>query len=129
MELYNKRELVIKRYITAYNNFDVEGMCATLHKDITFSHIINGEVDMKLQGITAFKEQAILTASVFSKRQQQITEVSSYGDSFELSINFTATVAADLPNGYKKGGELTINGKSVFVFKDEKIIILTETTL
>jgi len=44
----------------------------------------------------------------------------------EIEIEYFGILAIDFPNGMKKGGEIKLNGKSIFEFNDEKIIRLTD---
>ncbi|WBE26091.1 hypothetical protein [Denitrificimonas caeni] len=49
-----------------------------------------------------------------------------FDNSTEIEIDYTAILAMDLPNGLKKGQELTLSGKSVFEFENNKVIKLTD---
>ena len=52
------REKIIQNYIDGYNEFDVEKMTTDMHDDVVFQNIQNGEVNLTLNGIAAFKRQA-----------------------------------------------------------------------
>lgn len=41
-------------------------------------------------------------------------------------IDYSATLATDLPNGLKKGHKIELKGKSIFKFLDNKIIELID---
>ena len=116
-----KTEL-IKAYVTAYNNFDIDGMLKNLHQEVVFKNISNGEVNMSIEGIEAFKAQAEQAKTYFSSRAQKITKITPQEDTIELEIDYQAVLAADLPNGMKKGEELSLKGKAVFGFKEGKIV-------
>jgi hypothetical protein len=125
MTPHNKEE-IIKNYIIAYNNFDIDGMCAQLHPEIEFINIENGETNLTLNGIDAFKAQAKQAEAIFKTRQQEITAI-FYGDNHvEVDINYTGILATDLPNGLKAGDEIELKGKSVFQFHDGFIIKLVD---
>jgi len=48
------------------------------------------------------------------------------GDEVEIGIAFTGVIAQDMPNGLKAGDTIRINGRSVFIFKDDKIISIKD---
>jgi hypothetical protein len=120
------REKIIDNYIKAYNNFDVDGMLINVDEYITFENISNGETNMTLAGIAAFKEQATQATKLFKSRQQTITAVEHSTDHTEVNIAYHAVVAIDLPNGMKTGDELNLTGKSIFKFEGDKIISVTD---
>jgi ketosteroid isomerase-like protein len=112
----------IENYIKAYNNFDVDGMLAQLHPEVEFENIANGEVTLSIKGIDAFKTQAEEASKYFTQREQKITVLTITDNTAEAKIDYTAILAIDLPNGMKAGGQLELNGKSVFTFENGKII-------
>jgi hypothetical protein len=120
------REKIINNYIEAYNNFDVDGMLADVDEYITFENISNGEANMTIEGIAAFKEQALQAAMLFKSRQQTITAIEHSTDHIEVNITYHAVLAIDLPNGMKTGDELNLTGKSVFKFNGDKIISIID---
>ena len=125
MTPHNKEE-IIKNYISAYNSFDLESMCANLHPDIEFINIDKGEANLTLNGIDAFKAKAKQAAAIFKVRHQEITGI-LYGDNHvEVDIHYTGIVAIELPNGLKDGDEIELMGKSVFQFHDGMITKLVD---
>lgn len=117
---------LIQNYIDGYNEFDIEKMTCNFDDNVIFKNIQNGEVNMTLNGLNAFKQQAEQAKFYFENRQQQITSIKHDNDKTEIEIDYSATLASDFPNGLKKGERLELKGKSVFVFKDSKIIQLTD---
>lgn len=115
------REQIIKNYIEGYNQFDVEKMIADLSNDIIFENVTNGEVNMSLNGIEQFKEQAEQAKNYFSSRTQTITTFHHFESITEIEIDYQAVLAMNFPNGMKQGDELNLKGKSVFEFSDDKI--------
>lgn len=113
---------LVKNYTQAYNNFDVEKMTADLHDEIIFKNISNGEVNLKTNGIEAFKNQAEQAVIFFSEREQTIENIECKDDVCEVEINYRGKLAVELPNGLKKGDEINLKGKSIFRFADRKII-------
>lgn len=117
MTPHNKEE-IIKNYISAYNSFDVAGMCTHLHPEIEFININKGDANLTLNGISAFKAQAEQATAIFKVRHQEIIAI-IYGDNHvEVDIHYTGIVAIDLPNGLNAGDPIEMKGKSVFQFHD-----------
>ncbi|MCF0051857.1 nuclear transport factor 2 family protein [Dyadobacter chenwenxiniae] len=120
------REIIITNYVTAYNNFDVDGMVADFDENIVFENMVNDEVTMELNGIEEFRNQAEQAVDLFSSRQQTINKFIHNENWSEIEIEYYAVLAMDLPNGLKKGDELDMVGKSVFEFSENKIVRLTD---
>jgi ketosteroid isomerase-like protein len=120
------RQQLIEQYIQAYNNMDVEGMLATLHPDIVFQNISEGEINLSTQGMAAFRSQAEQAVQIFSKRTQTITGIHIDNNEAHVQISYSGTIARDLPNGWKAGDPIAMKGKSVFRFKDGQIISITD---
>ncbi|AQX09617.1 nuclear transport factor 2 family protein [Elizabethkingia ursingii] len=122
----SRKEHIIRSYINAYNQFDIPGMVANLHDNIIFKNIQDGETNLLLQGKKEFRQQAELAKTYFTERQQNITSVKHSEDQTEIEIDYFAVLAADMPNGLKKGNALKLTGKSIFRFSDDRIIELTD---
>jgi hypothetical protein len=121
-----QRERIINNYVKAYNNFDIDGMLIDLDQSIKFVNISSGEVNMTLNGLSAFKAQAIQAKDLFSIREQTIKSFKHPDNQSEIEIAYSAVLAIDLPNGLKRGDKLNINGKSTFKFSGDKIIEITD---
>ncbi|QEM13976.1 nuclear transport factor 2 family protein [Mucilaginibacter rubeus] len=117
-----QRELIISNYVKAYNNFDVEGMLKDLAPTVKFENVSNGDVNMELNGIEAFRNQAEQAARLFERREQIIRSFKHTGNKTEIEIDYNAIIAIDLPNGLKKGDEMNLKGHSIFTFNEDKII-------
>jgi len=117
-----QRELIISNYVKAYNNFDVEDMLKNLAPSVKFQNISNGDVDMELDGIAAFRSQTEQATELFERREQIIRSFKHTGNKTEIAIDYNAILAADLPNGLKKGDELNLKGHSIFTFDGDKIV-------
>jgi len=116
------QQALIERYIQAYNQFDVAGMAEKLHPSILFENISGDKVTLSLRGLQAFREQAETASSLFSSRQQEITNWHFNGHEVIINIAYQAIMAIDFPNGLKTGESLALNGQSVFHFENDKII-------
>ncbi len=116
----------IEQYIKAYNNFDVDGMLEHLHEAIEFKNISNGEVNIQINGIVAFRQQAEQAKQFFQTREQRITNLIIGDNNITVGVDYQAVLATHLPNGMKKGDTLALQGKSIFQFQDNKIISITD---
>lgn len=126
MDLQQHREAIIRHYIDAYNRFDVEGMLKNFDPDIVFENVSGGAVNMSLQGISAFRQQAEGAVQVFSEREQRIERITFHGDTAEVAIHYRGTLAVDIPNGPKAGDSIELEGRSVYEFEGDKIVRLTD---
>jgi ketosteroid isomerase-like protein len=117
---------IIQNYIDGYNQFDIDKMTRDLDTNIIFQNIQNGEVNMTLNGIEEFKNQAEKAKAYFKEREQKITLISHDGDTSTIDIDYTAILAIDFSEVMKSGQKLELKGKSVFTFRDDKIIKLVD---
>ncbi len=122
------RQELIENYIQAYNDFDIDKMIANLDEHILFENISNGVSNMMVTGKPAFRKQAEEATQFFTTRQQVITSWKHENDITEIEITYKAVLATDLPNGLKKGDNITLHGKSIFTFSGKKIIALTDVS-
>ena len=121
-----EREKIIKDYINAYNNFDIEKMLTHLDKHVKFENISNGVTNMTLTDLNSFREQAEQAKKLFTIRKQTIKSWTHKDNLIEIEIEYNAVLAIDLPNGLKKDDNLNLEGKSIFKFSGDKIIELTD---
>lgn len=121
------REAIVENYIEGYNSFDIEKMTRDMDESVQFKNVSNGEINMELDGIDVFRQQAQEAAAYFSERTQTINSVKHENGAVEIEIAYHAIVATELPNGWKKGQEIHLTGTSVFTFnKENKIISITD---
>jgi hypothetical protein len=121
-----RREDIVKNYIEGYNEFDINKMIRDFDENVVFKNISGGEVNMLLEGLEAFMEQADQVKSYFLERTQTIKSFKHGVDETEVEINYYAILAKDFPNGLKRGDELKLQGRSVFKFSGNQIINLTD---
>ena len=119
-------EVLVNKYIEAYNGFDVPGMLACLHPDVQFEHSTNGDVTVRLESKAAFESQAIRAAAWFAERTQRPTAFSWLDEKAEVAIDYFAITATDLPNGIKAGTTLQFSGRSIFSFRDGLIAFIQD---
>jgi hypothetical protein len=120
------RKKIVENYVCAYNNFDVENMLRDMDERVVFRNIAGGEVNLKTRGIEELRKQAEQAKNLFSEREQKITGLKFGENTVEAEIAYRGTLAADLPNGLKKGDRIQLSGKSVFRFAGAKIIELDD---
>lgn len=116
-----EKKVIVENYVSAYNDFDVAGMLANLHEEVVFKNVSGGAVTHETAGIDAFRDQAKQAAGFFSERQQMIENFVFSEDGCEIDIAYSAKLAADLPNGLKAGETISLKGKSIFRFEENKI--------
>lgn len=121
-----EREKIVKNYIAGYNEFDTHKMVTDLDDNIVFENIQNGVTNMCLTGLAAFRQQAEQAKAYFSERTQTIKSFKHSGNVTEIEVDYYATAGIDFPNGLQMGQELNLRGKSIFVFKADRIIKLTD---
>lgn len=119
-------ERIIRDYVNAYNNFDIDGMLNNIAPTVTFKNVSGGKTDMILNGIMELKEQALQSKDIFSSRKQTITSIEYIGDKTVIQVEYHAVLAMDLPNGLKQGSELNLKGRSEFKFAADKIVEITD---
>jgi len=116
-----KNKALINRYVQAYNAFDIEGMIKTVSDNIEFENISQGEVNAYSKGVHEFRELAEQGQFLFTSREQSITAMEELDNQIVTQISYRGVLATDLPNGLKEGETLTLEGKSIFSFKEGKI--------
>lgn len=126
MNSYNDKQDIIENFIHAYNTFDIDGMLKDLHEDIKFENISNGQVDLTTNGIEEFKNQAEDAKEFFKERQMNIIDIKFSEDTAEVFIDYFGILAKDLPEGLKSGDTLKLQGRSVYIFKNNKIISIQD---
>jgi hypothetical protein len=120
------KEKIIQNYIEGYNQFDIDKMIADFDESVIFENIQNGETNLTLNGIKEFIAQAEKGKECFSARKQTITSFIQDEITAIIDIDYYAVLAIDFPNGLKAGQELSMKGKSIFQFLDDKIVKLTD---
>ncbi|UXY15446.1 nuclear transport factor 2 family protein [Chitiniphilus purpureus] len=117
---------IVDRYIDAYNRKDIDGMLLTVHPQVEFKNISADVVNAHTQGVDELRALARQSLPLFAERNQSIRVFEVDGATATALIDFHAVVAADLPNGLKKGQVLDIPGRSEFEFQDGMIARITD---
>jgi len=122
----NEMKKVIDSYVQAYNNFDIENMKKDLSPDVVFKNTENGIITLTTNGLNEYEEVAEKSKDFFASREQSILEY-DFGENFTIIyFNFKAILAVDFNEKLKQGDEFSVGGKSIFNFKDKKIITLED---
>jgi ketosteroid isomerase-like protein len=117
---------IIESYIRAYNNYDTDQMLVDIDDDVKFENIADGEVTLSISGKEELRTQAEKTKLLFKNREQAITSVKEDGDRVEVIIDFKGVLGQDTSNQLKSGDLVELKGKSIFKFRDNKIVELTD---
>ncbi len=112
---------LISRYISCYNNSDIEGMVACVTEDVVFENISNTGQSMRLEGKDAMREVARLSGNAFSYRRQKLLRIVRGEGRAAAEIEFEGKTAVDLPNGTPAGETVRIRGASFFEFRGDKL--------
>jgi ketosteroid isomerase-like protein len=112
---------IVENYIEAYNAMDLDGMLQCLTDDVRFQNILDGQVNVETRGKEQFAELARRGASAFHMRKQEAVRCIVVGTHVMAEIAYTATVAKDLPNGWRAGQHLAFSGASYFRLEDGRI--------
>jgi len=107
-------EDVIAKYITCYNNRDIDGMISFVTEDVIFENISNAGQSMRLEGKAAMRQVAELSGNAFSYRRQRIVNIVSTGTKAAAEVEFEGKAAVDLPTGVAAGETVKIRGASFF---------------
>ncbi len=97
-----------------------------MHDNVRFENISNGEITLATNGISKLKNQACQAKQYFKEREQKITSIDFRDDRVGVGIDYKGILAMDFPNGLKAGEKIELKGKSVFKFRDDKIIELKD---
>lgn len=117
---------VVRDYIAAYNNLDIDKMVACLSDDVHFVNRSGGEVSAETQGIEEFRTLAAQAVTILEQRNQTITNSIVCDQHVTLDIDYRARIAIDLPNGWKAGQDIALRGVSLFTLSNGKIVELVD---
>ena len=101
-------------------------MIKNLADDVVFENVSNGKVDLRTEGLEAFKKQAESAKQYFVQRKQTIESWEFNNIKVSIDINYEAVLATDLPNGLKAGDTLNLKGISEFEFESGQIKKITD---
>ena len=116
-----QKRALIDRYLDAYNSFDVDAMMTTLHPEVEFENVSEGQVNAAASGASEFRQMAEQAKTLFTARRQIVTAFDDDGDGASIAVAYEGVLALDLPNGMRAGQRLKLDGRSEFAFKDGRI--------
>ncbi len=108
---------VIRRYVSCYNDRDIDGMVACVTEDVVFENISNSGQSMRLDGRAMMRQVAELSGNAFSYRRQRVVNIVAGNGKAAAEIEFEGKAAVDLPNGVKAGETVRVRGASFFEFR------------
>lgn len=117
---------IVRKYVTAYNHLDIEGMLECFADDCKFTSLSSGMHTITCEGKHQLRELAAQSAAYFLERTQNVTNWIFSDDQAVIEIEYKSMLKRDLPNGLKAGEELSIRGVSIFRFEGDKIVELTD---
>lgn len=119
---------IVLNYVETYNAKDVDGMLRCLSENVEFQNISSGAVNAEARGLEAFGKLARMGAAAFRERHQAVTGCIVVANRVMLEIEYSAVVAADLPNGWKAGQELRFPGSSYFELENGRIAKIVDAS-
>jgi len=112
---------LIERYLAAYNAFDVSGMLALLHPDVTFENVEGGRVTATAHGRDEFQVLAEHAATLFTSRHQAIEHYTSTASGASVAIAYEGVLAVDVGPELRAGATLRLSGRSTFEIREGRI--------
>jgi len=117
--------ITVQKYISAYNDFDIETMVSLMHADCIFESRENNVVMFSTKGKTSFRQICNLSKKNYKYRNQVIEDFKHYDNKVEVKLYFKATLAVDIPDLGKKDEQIAFETKSIFEFKNDLIYKIT----
>ena len=122
----SKIKEIIQEYFDAYNNFDIETMVSLLTEDVIFKNTSQGKVILEITGKKSYKRQAKSAVPLFEKREMSINELIYNEDSVDVRLKFKGILGIDVPEDYKKGDKIEMDGRTILKFRDNKIFYIED---
>lgn len=114
-------QILIERYLHAYNHFDIDGMLALLAPDVHFENHSGETLTASAEGIDAFRALAEQSGTLFSEREQRLTGLHVGQHSAVADIAFRGRLVADIADGPKAGSWIELDGTTEFSFADGRV--------
>ncbi len=116
-----EKRALIRRYLDAYNAFDVDGRVETLHPDVEFENVSGGG-GAAASGVEEFRAMAERATDLFASRQQTVPSFEGTdGGAVSIEVTYEGELAQDLPDGRTAGDTVWREGRSTFEFADGQI--------
>lgn len=121
-----KQKIIIENYVSAFNTFDIKKMVNDLDEKITFKNTENGLITLTTNNLEEFVDISKKTMDFFKNRRIEILEFEYIDKVVVIYYKFSAVLSQDLNDKIKTGDNFTLGGKSVFTFKNKKIISIED---
>ncbi|QJQ95128.1 MULTISPECIES: nuclear transport factor 2 family protein [Halomonadaceae] len=112
------KQILIEKYLSAYNSFDIDRMLATLHDEIEFRNVSGGVINAHASGKEQFRRLAEHGKTLFLSRQLTVRGYDLEAEPATVNIHFRGSLAFDIPEGASKGETMEMEGRSEFSFQD-----------
>ncbi|MCK8490407.1 nuclear transport factor 2 family protein [Spirosoma sp. RP8] len=119
-------EETIQAYINAYNAKDIPALLALLDEQIFFENISNSSGITQTTSKQAFEQLALQSADYVAERKQVVRFMVVSATAAAVEIDYSATLATDLPNGLKAGDTIRLRGVSIFEMKHKKFTRISD---
>ncbi len=119
-------EETIQAYINAYNAKDIPALLALLDDQIFFENISNSSGITQTTSRQAFEQLALQSADYVAERKQVVRFMVVSATAAAVEIDYSATLATDLPNGLKAGDTIRLRGVSIFEMKNKKFTRISD---
>ncbi|RPI75484.1 MAG: nuclear transport factor 2 family protein [Ignavibacteriales bacterium] len=124
--MISENENIVRIFIEAYNEFDIDSMLELLHSEIEFKNISGGEINAHTRGKVEFENIAKQSVSLFKEREQKIISFKESGNKATVEIEYRAVLTSDISGKLKAGDSILMNGRSEYQFKDGLISSLID---
>ena len=121
-----QQKRIIENYLESYNDFDLNGMIKDLDGNIIFENISNGKVDLRTQGLDKFMGHMESEMKYSQQRERKVESWIFNGSKVSINFTYKMILAVDLAEELEAGDTLELEGKSEFVFDNEKIQHITD---
>lgn len=119
---------IVKKYLQAYNEFDIAGMLTFVHPEIHYKVIHQGKTGVHTTGKKEFERVSVKSLEYFRQREQYILSFVVKDNIIDLEIHFSAITAKELSNGMNAGDRIDLRGKSEYIFKEGLIFSIIDET-
>ena len=116
-----QKQVIIEKYIEAYNNFETDEMLSLFAPDCAFGNYSNNELTASAEGLAELRMLMKQGENIFAARRQTVTKLTFQGETVIAEIDYWGKLKLELPNGAKSGDELKLKGRSEFEFENDSI--------
>ncbi|MFT4533159.1 MAG: hypothetical protein ACJA1A_002571 [Saprospiraceae bacterium] len=120
------RKHMVQSYISAYNNFNIDGMEENLDAHILFENYTNGHLTHVANGMKEFRSMAVAGSEFFISRLQTVMCWEISENNIVVDIKCRGIAKVNLQNRINAGEKIEMDGKSAFTFHQNKIIKIVD---